>query len=74
MDLNQFQRSLSESESALLIGIGMAIFSAVEAGAPQKTLIDRLQVHEDNFKKLGQTKASQMIAMLKMMAQSTVSR
>lgn len=52
----------------------MAIFSAVEAGAPPRTLIDRLQVHEDNFKKLGQMKASQMMTMLKMMAQSTVGR
>ncbi|WP_439600618.1 hypothetical protein [Devosia sp.] len=74
MDLDQFQKSLTESESALLIGIGMAIFSAVEAGAPQRTLIDRLQVHEDNFKKIGQPKAAQMMTMLKMMAQSTVRR
>ncbi|MDB5538699.1 MAG: hypothetical protein JWQ89_426 [Devosia sp.] len=74
MNLDQFQKSLTESESALLIGIGMAIFSAVEAGAPQRTLVDRLQVHEDNFEKLGQTKASQMMTMLKMMAQSTARR
>ena len=73
-EMDALQRSMTEGESALLIAAGMAMFSAIEAGAPQRTLLDRLTTHEKNYKLIGQPKAAAMMAMMIAMVQSTQRR
>jgi hypothetical protein len=73
-EMDKLQKSLSEAESALVIAAGMAMFSAIEAGAPQKALLDRLSTHERNYQLIGQPKASQIMSMFKAMVQSTIPR
>ncbi|KQX42406.1 hypothetical protein ASD04_00075 [Devosia sp. Root436] len=65
---------MTEGESALLIAAGMAMFSAIEAGAPQRTLIDRLTTHEKNYTLIGQPKAAAIMSMMIAMVQSTQRR
>ncbi len=73
-EMDALQKSMTEGESALLIAAGMAMFSAIEAGAPQRTLLERLATHEKNYKQIGQPKAAAMMAMMIAMVQSTQKR
>ncbi|WP_156461072.1 hypothetical protein [Devosia sp. Root436] len=73
-EMDALQKSMTEGESALLIAAGMAMFSAIEAGAPQRTLIDRLTTHEKNYTLIGQPKAAAIMSMMIAMVQSTQRR
>ena len=71
-ELDQLQRSLTETESALLIAAAMAMFSAIEAGASQRNLLARLQTHQKNYGLTGQPKAARIMEMFEMMVKSTM--
>lgn len=73
-EMDALQKSMTEGESALLIAAGMAMFSAIEAGAPQRALIERLTTHEKNYKLIGQPKAAAMMSMMIAMVQSATPR
>jgi hypothetical protein len=71
MDMDELQKSMSEGEMALFIAVTMLMYSVIEMGANQQTLLDRLSTHEANFSVLRNPKASGMMAMLKAMVKST---
>jgi hypothetical protein len=71
VDFNKLQRELSETEMALLMGVGLAMFSAIEAGASTPNLIARIAQHEKNFTALRQTRAAEIMAALSAMMAST---
>ena len=71
VDFNELERQMSEGEMALFIATAMGMYSAIEAGANQKNLQDRLATHRQNFAVRGQAKAALIMEALMAMVQST---
>ena len=71
MDFNTFEKQLSENEMALFICATMVMYSAIEAGASQKSLLARLATHQSNFNARGQSDAARVIQAFSMMVSST---
>jgi hypothetical protein len=69
-EMDAFTKSLTETESALMIAAGMAMFSAIEAGAPKLNLVQRLKQHELNYQRIGQPRAAQVIQVFLSMVNS----
>ncbi|HEV7253881.1 MAG TPA: hypothetical protein VGN97_12415 [Mesorhizobium sp.] len=72
VDFDKLERDLTEKEMALFMGVTMAMFSAIEAGANARNLHQRLQTHVDNFGVRRQADAKHVMEAFQAMVQSTL--
>ena len=73
MDVNFeiLESQLSETEMALLMAVNVALNDALVAGADARLNLMHLKQHEDNFAKLGKSKAQHIMAAVQLMHKAT---
>ncbi len=61
------ESQLSETEMALLMIANIALNASILAGADPKLNLEHMKQHEENFERLGKTKARDVMAAVQLM-------